>query len=169
MTNWVSVSEILIFFSFSLPFSSCIAPWSYTCKTGGKATFWNVPGTQTMSFSLIWDGASRRTGYTLGHSEDVWENESELSENWARDSQDKIRVIRTVRRARGLNPRIPSWSQTEMLFSQNVLHFVLPGYLTAGWAVLKLESFAISPHSFSPSPSPTLPAPALFISLPWKH
>lgn len=165
----MSVSEVFIFFSFSLLFSSCITPWNCTCKTGGKSTFQSTPGTQAMRFSLILDGASQRMGYALRHRENVWEKESELSENWGRDSQAKIHVIRTLRCARALNPQIPSWLQAEMLFSPNVLYFVLPGYLTAGWAVLKLESFAISPHSFSLSPSPTLPAPALFIPLPWKR
>lgn len=84
------------------------------------------------------------------------------------DSQDKIHVIRTLQCVRSLNPWLPSWLCTAKLFSQNVLYFVLPGYSTAGWTVLKLGSFAISPQSFSPSLSPALPAPALFISLPWK-
>lgn len=85
------------------------------------------------------------------------------------DSQDKIHVIRTLQCVRSLNPWLPSWLCTAKLSSQNVLYFVLPGYSTAGWTVLKLGSFAISPQSFSPSLSPALPAPALFISLPWKR
>lgn len=121
-------------------------------KTGGKPGFQSMPGTQIMWFSLILDGTSQRTRCALGPREDMWGKESELSEEWAWDSQDTTRGVRTVQCVRALNPWMPSWLQIEMLFSQNVLYFVLLSYPTACWAGLKLESSAISPQFLSPVP-----------------
>lgn len=134
-------------------------------KTGGKPGFQSMPGTQIMWFSLILDGRSQRARCALGPREDMQGKESELSEKWAWDSQDTMRIVRTLQCVRALNPWMPSWLQIEMLFSQNVLHFVLLSYPTACWAGLKLESSAISPQLLSPVPPFLL---LLSLSLPSK-
>lgn len=152
MNNYMSISEVLIFFFFSSLFFLYPSLQGRMSKTGVKPGFQSMPGTQIIWFSLILDGTSQRTRCALGPREDEWEKESELSGKWARDSQDTIRVVRAVQCVRALNPWMPSWLQIEMLLSQNVLYFVLLSYPTAGWAALKLESSAISPQFLSPVP-----------------